>query len=163
MCANVVVNTLNLVRSCSCFAEYGKEMSEMDPARAARLFFPINPVVFGRCCFLSCSPKLPKCARGWCTGDSKARLLCWQPQSNCFNNRRKARENTRVQVAISFCFASHWLKKWREFCWPITERSNAKPKQTEFTFDAQLKTALFLFLLSSAYRAARGGVSPSTG
>ena len=40
-------------------------------------------------------------------------------------NRHKARENARVQVAIGFGFASHWLKKWREFCWPITERSKA--------------------------------------
>ena len=44
-------------------------------------------------------------------------------------HRRKARENARVQVAIGFGF--HWLKKWREFCWPITERGNAKPKQTQ--------------------------------
>ena len=46
------------------------------------------------------------------------------------SNRRQARENARVQVTIGFGFALHWLKKWREFCWPITERSNAKPKQT---------------------------------
>ena len=39
-------------------------------------------------------------------------------------------------------FGSHWLKKWREFCWPIAERSNAKPRQTQFTFDTQLKTGL---------------------
>ena len=42
---------------------------------------------------------------------------------------RKARENVRKQaVAISFGFVSHWLKKWREFCRIITERSNAKKK-----------------------------------
>ena len=57
-------------------------------------------------------------------------------------NRRKARENSRVQVAISIGFGFYWLKKWREFCWPIIERSNAKPKEKQFTFDAQLKTAL---------------------
>ena len=57
-------------------------------------------------------------------------------------NRRQARENARVQLAIGFGFASHWLRKWREFCQPITERSKAKPKQTRITFDTQLKTAL---------------------
>ena len=30
--------------------------------------------------------------------------------------RRKARENACGQVMIDFGFASHWLKKWREFC-----------------------------------------------
>ena len=39
-------------------------------------------------------------------------------------------ENAHVRVAIGFGSASHWLRKWREVCWPITERSNAKPKQT---------------------------------
>ena len=46
-------------------------------------------------------------------------------------NRRQARENARVQLAISFGFGSHWLRKWREFCQPITGRSKAKPKQTQ--------------------------------
>ena len=55
---------------------------------------------------------------------------------------RKARENARVQGAIGFGFGFHWMKKWREFCWPITELSNAKPKQPQFTFDAQLKSAI---------------------
>lgn len=30
-------------------------------------------------------------------------------------------------------------KKWHEFCWRITERSNVKPEQRQFTFDAQWK------------------------
>ncbi len=33
-----------------------------------------------------------------------------------------------------FGFSSDWLRKWREIFKPITERSNAKPKQTQFTF-----------------------------
>ena len=45
---------------------------------------------------------------------------------------RQARENARAQVAFGFGLAFHWLKKWREFCWPITERSKVKPKQMEF-------------------------------
>ena len=31
-------------------------------------------------------------------------------------NRRQARENTCGHVMIAFGLASHWLKKWREFC-----------------------------------------------
>ena len=31
-------------------------------------------------------------------------------------NRRQARENTRDHVMIGFGLASHWLKKWHEFC-----------------------------------------------
>ena len=46
----------------------------------------------------------------------------------------KARENARAQ-AIGFGFAPHWLNKWREFCWPMTERSDAKRKQKQFTVD----------------------------
>ena len=47
-------------------------------------------------------------------------------------NRRQARENACEQVSIGFIFASHWLRKWREFCQSnaITEGSKAKPKQT---------------------------------
>ena len=44
-------------------------------------------------------------------------------------NRRQARENTSDQVMIGFGLVSHWLKKWREFCQPITERRKEKPKQ----------------------------------
>ena len=44
-------------------------------------------------------------------------------------NRRQARETMCDQVMIGFGLVSHWLKKWREFCQPITERSKAKPKQ----------------------------------
>ena len=46
-----------------------------------------------------------------------------------------------MQVAIVSGFAFHWLREWRVFWWPITEGSNGKLKQTQFTFDAQLKTA----------------------
>ena len=55
-------------------------------------------------------------------------------------NRRQARENARVQLAISF--ASNWLRKWREFCQPITGQSNEKPNQTRATSDTLMKTAL---------------------
>ena len=45
-------------------------------------------------------------------------------------NRRQARENACERGMVGFGLASHWLKKWRAFCEPITERSKAKPKQT---------------------------------
>ena len=57
-------------------------------------------------------------------------------------NRRQARENARVQLAVGFGFASHWLRSWHEFFQPITERSKVKSKQMRITFDTQLKTAL---------------------
>ena len=58
-------------------------------------------------------------------------------------SRHKARENVREEVAIGFGFTSDWLRKWREFFKPITERSNAKPKQMRITFDSRVKTALY--------------------
>ena len=33
-----------------------------------------------------------------------------------------------VLLVICFGFTSDWLRKWREFFKPITERSNGKPK-----------------------------------
>ncbi len=54
----------------------------------------------------------------------------------------EARENLRERVTIGFGFSSDWLRKWREIFKPITKRSNAKPKQTQFIFDTQVKTAL---------------------
>ena len=52
----------------------------------------------------------------------------------------KARENTGDQVVIVICFASDWLREWREFSGPITERSKAKPIQSGITFDNDPKT-----------------------
>ena len=36
-------------------------------------------------------------------------------------------------------FSSDWLREWREFSGPITERSKDKPMQFRITFDTQLK------------------------
>ncbi len=60
-------------------------------------------------------------------------------------NWHEARESVREQVTIGFGFTSDWLRKWREIFNPITKRSNSKPKQTQFTFDTQIKTALKAF------------------
>ncbi len=54
----------------------------------------------------------------------------------------EARENVREQVMIGFGFTPDWMRRWREIFKPITKRSNAKPKQTQLTFDTQVKTAL---------------------
>ena len=54
-------------------------------------------------------------------------------------NSLEAREKSRVQGAIGFGFASHWLKNWREYFKPITKRSN---RNLVVTFDSHLKTAL---------------------
>ena len=55
------------------------------------------------------------------------------------SNLLKAREKSRVHGAISFGFASHWLKNWLECFKPITRRSN--PNHV-ITFHSHLKTAL---------------------
>ena len=44
-------------------------------------------------------------------------------------NKRQARENACEQVTIGFGLAADWLRTWRVFCWPITERRKAKPKK----------------------------------
>ena len=54
-------------------------------------------------------------------------------------NSPEAREISRVHGAISFGFASHWLKNWRESFKPITKRRN---RNHVITFDSHLKTAL---------------------
>ena len=54
-------------------------------------------------------------------------------------NSLKAREKSRVQGAIAFGFASHWLKSLRESFKPITKRSN---RNHVIAFDSHLKTAL---------------------
>ena len=56
--------------------------------------------------------------------------------------RPQARGKASDQVAIGFSFASDWLKGWREFSRPITERSETKSMQSRITFDTQLKIAL---------------------
>ena len=57
-------------------------------------------------------------------------------------NLLKARENASDQVVFGFSFTFDWLRLWREFSGPITQRSKAKPKQYNITFDTQLETAL---------------------
>ena len=44
-------------------------------------------------------------------------------------SRHKGRENVHAWATIGFGFTSDWLKKWRENFEPITEWSNARPKQ----------------------------------
>ena len=43
-------------------------------------------------------------------------------QSTEHHKPRLARENAGDQDAIGFGFASDWLRRWREFSDPITER-----------------------------------------
>ena len=54
-------------------------------------------------------------------------------------NSLDAREKSRVQGAIGFGFASHWLKNWRNSFKPMTKRTN---RNHVITFDSHLKTAL---------------------
>ena len=59
-------------------------------------------------------------------------------------NSLKAREKSRVHGAISFGFASRWLKNWRESFKLITKRSN---RNDAITFDSHLKTALITVIV----------------
>ena len=54
----------------------------------------------------------------------------------------KARENAGDQVAVDFSFACNLFREWREYSGPIRERSKAKPKQSQITFD-NLKVLTF--------------------
>ena len=54
-------------------------------------------------------------------------------------SRHKARENVHARATIGFGFTSDWLKKWREDFEPITECSNAKPKQFANYFRHSIK------------------------
>ena len=53
-------------------------------------------------------------------------------------NLFKGREKSRVQGAIGFGFASHWLKHWREIFKPITKRNT---RNRVIASDSRLKTA----------------------
>ena len=55
---------------------------------------------------------------------------------------KKARDNGGNQIAIGYLLTSDWLGHY-DFR-PITDRSKAKPKQSQITFDIQLIIALFV-------------------
>ena len=54
----------------------------------------------------------------------------------------EARENVGDQPMVGFSFASDWLRGWRKFSGPITDRSKVQPVQSWITFDTCLKIAL---------------------
>ena len=82
-------------------------------------------------------PKPKQLLRPITAGANKAMNQSEFLASTC--NSLKAREKSRVHCAIGFCFASHWLKNWRESLKPITKRSN---HNHVITFDSHLETAL---------------------
>ena len=60
----------------------------------------------------------------------------WQGQGANENangkNMQTEREETRVnETREVLIFACNWLREWREFSGPITERSEAKPSNPE--------------------------------
>ena len=57
-------------------------------------------------------------------------------------NFLQARKTSRVQGAIAFGFACHWLKNWRKISKPTTLRSN---RNGEMTFDSYLISAVLRF------------------
>ena len=82
-------------------------------------------------------PKPKQLLRPITTGANSAMNQSQFPAITC--NSLKAREKSRVQGAIGFGFAYHWLKNWRESFEAITKRGN---RSHAITFDSHLKTAL---------------------
>ena len=74
-------------------------------------------------------------------GNHKGRIAIHCPIKTQSNYTKRGKTCT-----VAFGFTSGWLRKWREFFTPITERSNAKPKQTRITFDTQVKMALMMII-----------------
>ena len=66
-------------------------------------------------------------------------------QSKTPNKLPKARENAGDQVVFGYRYSSDWLKKWREFSEPITDRSESKTKDS---LNIELKSAHTLSLFS---------------
>ena len=81
--------------------------------------------------------------------------------------RPQGRENAPSdEVPIGFSFASDWLRGWREFSRPITERSKSKPIQFRITFDTQLKIALIqttLFIVSGWFYVSQNSLISARG
>jgi len=70
----------------------------------------------------------------------------------------EAREKSRIQGAIGFGFASHWLKNWREIFKPITKRSN---RSRAITFDSYMKTAQSSFITRFSNDIATKEITPT--
>ena len=60
----------------------------------------------------------------------------------------KARENAGNQVVTAFCFESDWLREWCEFLLDQSQRSKAKPMQSQITFDTYLRVSLNFSILN---------------
>ena len=60
----------------------------------------------------------------------------------------KARENAGNQVVTAFCFESDWLREWCEFLLDQSQRSKAKPMQSQMTSDTYLRIALNFSILN---------------
>ena len=59
-------------------------------------------------------------------------------------NGRQARENASERGTIDFGFASHWLRKWREFYQPITEQNQRQTKANPKLLSTLNLKALYL-------------------
>ena len=60
-------------------------------------------------------------------------------------NRRQARENVCERGTIGFGLASHWLRKWRELCHPIIERSRVKTEANTNYFRHSIENRCFKY------------------
>ena len=53
-----------------------------------------------------------------------------EPMRTLRKNKLPETREKRDQVAVGFSFESDWIRKWREFSGPITQRSEAKTMQS---------------------------------
>ena len=88
---------------------------------------------------VTCTQHIFPALEGSLLANYRAKLTLWLVNKTraTFSASEKQNQN-QSQVACT----QHIFPRLSEVCWPITERSSAKLKQTQFTFDIQLKTAL---------------------
>ena len=71
----------------------------------------------------------------------------WEPKVKT-SKLPNARENTGNQVVTIFRFESDWLRDWCEFLLDQSQRSKAKPMQSQISFDTYLRIALHFSILN---------------
>ena len=78
-------------------------------------------------------------------GNQKKRKYLEEP-IQIQSKKSNVRENAGDQVVIGCSFVSDWLREWREFSGPITERSEVKTKTISDYFRHSIQNIFFFYL-----------------
>ena len=78
-------------------------------------------------------------------GNQKKRKYLEEP-IQIQSKKSNVRENAGDQVVIGCSFVSDWLREWREFSGPITERSEVKTKTISDYFRRSIQNFAFFYL-----------------